>query len=82
MTSSSRMDPPGWITAAIPDSATASMPSLNGKNASDACYRLADLEAVSWAQGDVSVGRKIHVQVCARAAVPRHHVIQGTVQVR
>ena len=33
-------------------------------------------------KGDVSVGRKMHVQVCARAAVPRHHVIQGTVQIR
>ena len=34
--SSSRMDPPGWMTAVIPASAAESMPSLNGKNASDA----------------------------------------------
>ena len=36
MTSSSRIDPPGWITAVAPASMQASMPSANGKNASDA----------------------------------------------
>ena len=36
MTSSSRIDPPGWITAVAPASAAVSRPSANGKNASDA----------------------------------------------
>ena len=36
ITSSSRMLPPGWITAVAPSSATTSRPSRNGKNASDA----------------------------------------------
>ena len=36
MTSSSRIDPPGWITAVAPASAAASSPSANGKKASDA----------------------------------------------
>ncbi len=34
MTSSSRTDPPGWITAATPAAATASRPSRKGKKAS------------------------------------------------
>ena len=34
--SSSRMEPPGWITAAIPAAAALSMPSRNGKKASEA----------------------------------------------
>ena len=45
MTSSSRIDPPGWITAVAPASAATSSPSENGKNASEAttepCQRLA-----------------------------------------
>jgi hypothetical protein len=36
ITSSSRTEPPGWITAVAPASATASSPSGKGKNASDA----------------------------------------------
>ena len=36
ITSSSRIEPPGWITAVIPASAAWSKPSRNGKNASDA----------------------------------------------
>ena len=36
MTSSSRIDPPGWITAVAPASAADSRPSAKGKNASDA----------------------------------------------
>ena len=36
ITSLSRTDPPGWITAVAPASMQASMPSANGKNASDA----------------------------------------------
>src|SRR5205823_1597990 len=36
MTSSSRIEPPGWITAVAPASMQASMPSANGKNASEA----------------------------------------------
>ena len=36
ITSSSRMLPPGWITATAPLSATTSRPSRNGKNASEA----------------------------------------------
>ena len=36
MTSASRIEPPGWITALIPAAAAASMPSRNGKNASEA----------------------------------------------
>src|ERR1051325_5223322 len=36
MTSASRMLPPGWMTAAAPASASASSPSRNGKNASEA----------------------------------------------
>ena len=36
MTSSSRMEPPGWITAVAPASAAASRPSANGKKASEA----------------------------------------------
>src|SRR5881296_3167753 len=36
MTSSSRREPPGWITAVAPARATTSSPSRNGKNASDA----------------------------------------------
>ncbi len=36
ITSSSRIDPPGCITAVIPTLAALSSPSLNGKNASDA----------------------------------------------
>src|SRR5207245_252892 len=36
MTSSSRSEPPGWITAVAPARATTSSPSRNGKNASDA----------------------------------------------
>ena len=36
MTSSSRIEPPGWITALAPASAAASRPSANGKNASEA----------------------------------------------
>ena len=36
MTSSSRTLPPGWITAVAPAAASASRPSRNGKNASDA----------------------------------------------
>src|SRR6266704_1630294 len=36
MTSSSRMLPPGWMTALAPAWATTSTPSRNGKNASDA----------------------------------------------
>ena len=34
MTSASRIDPPGWITAVAPASTAASKPSANGKNAS------------------------------------------------
>src|SRR3982750_4700730 len=36
MTSSSRIDPPGWMTAVAPASTAASKPSANGKKASDA----------------------------------------------
>src|SRR5690606_4077830 len=36
ITSASRIEPPGWITALMPASAAASMPSRNGKNASEA----------------------------------------------
>src|SRR5262249_55596468 len=36
ITSSSRRDPPGWMTAVIPASMPTSSPSANGKNASDA----------------------------------------------
>ncbi len=36
MTSSSRIEPPGWITALIPAWAALSMPSRNGKKASEA----------------------------------------------
>ncbi|MNS60776.1 hypothetical protein D3C72_937870 [compost metagenome] len=36
MTSASRIEPPGWITALMPAAAAASMPSRNGKNASEA----------------------------------------------
>ena len=36
ITSSSRIDPPGWITAVAPASTAASRPSANGKKASDA----------------------------------------------
>ena len=43
-TSSSRTEPPGSITALTPASAAASMPSRNGKNASDASTEAADLE--------------------------------------
>ena len=42
MTSSSRMLPPGWITATAPLSATTSRPSRNGKNASDAFFPFRD----------------------------------------
>ena len=36
MTSLSRMEPPGWITAVIPPEAPTSIPSENGKKASEA----------------------------------------------
>src|SRR3989304_642189 len=36
MTSGSRSEPPGWMQAVAPASATTSRPSLNGKKASDA----------------------------------------------
>ncbi|CAN5222642.1 hypothetical protein BH10PSE1_BH10PSE1_11970 [soil metagenome] len=36
MTSASRMEPPGWITAVAPAAAASISPSANGKNASDA----------------------------------------------
>ncbi len=36
MTSSSRIEPPGWITAVAPASASTSRPSRNGKKASEA----------------------------------------------
>ena len=36
MTSASRFDPPGWITDLMPNSASASRPSRNGKKASEA----------------------------------------------
>src|SRR3546814_5435645 len=36
ITSSSRTEPPGWITAVAPASTAASRPSANGKKASDA----------------------------------------------
>ena len=36
ITSSSRIEPPGWITAVAPASIATSRPSANGKNASDA----------------------------------------------
>src|ERR1700730_2079467 len=36
ITSSSRIDPPGWITAVAPASIATNSPSANGKNASDA----------------------------------------------
>ena len=36
ITSASRTEPPGWTTAVAPAAATASRPSRNGKNASDA----------------------------------------------
>ena len=36
MTSSSRIEPPGWITAVAPASAAATSPSAKGKKASDA----------------------------------------------
>ncbi|KAG1364724.1 hypothetical protein G6F59_018933 [Rhizopus arrhizus] len=36
ITSASRIEPPGWITALMPAAAAASMPSRNGKNASEA----------------------------------------------
>ena len=36
ITSSSRIEPPGWITATAPASTTTSRPSRNGKNASEA----------------------------------------------
>ena len=35
-TSSSRIEPPGWIAARAPCSAAATSPSANGKNASEA----------------------------------------------
>ena len=36
ITSSSRIEPPGWITAVAPASATTCSPSAKGKKASDA----------------------------------------------
>ena len=36
ITSSSRIEPPGWITAVAPASIATSRPSANGKNASEA----------------------------------------------
>src|SRR5918998_1206055 len=36
ITSASRIEPPGWMTAVAPASAAASRPSANGKKASDA----------------------------------------------
>src|SRR6478672_10957616 len=36
MTSSSRIEPPGWMTAVAPASAAASSPSAKGKKASEA----------------------------------------------
>ena len=36
ITSSSRMEPPGWITAVAPASIATNSPSANGKNASEA----------------------------------------------
>src|ERR1044072_922266 len=36
ITSSSRIEPPGWITAVAPASIATSSPSANGKNASEA----------------------------------------------
>ena len=36
MTSSSRIEPPGWITAVAPASTAASSPSAKGKKASEA----------------------------------------------
>jgi hypothetical protein len=36
ITSSSRIEPPGWMTALMPAAAALSMPSRNGKKASEA----------------------------------------------
>ena len=36
ITSASRIEPPGWITAVAPAATAASSPSANGKNASEA----------------------------------------------
>ena len=41
--SSSRIEPPGWMTAVLPASATTSSPSRNGKNASEAAAAPASL---------------------------------------
>ena len=46
MTSASRIEPPGWITAVMPCSAATSTPSRNGKNASDATTEPRVLEAL------------------------------------
>src|SRR3989442_1348321 len=84
MTSSSRSEPPGWITAVTPARATTSSPSRNGKNASDAHTAAAVSGASSWARitarrpeaarvrlDDRSVGRAIAAD---DPAVDRHRV--------
>ena len=58
MTSASRLDPPGWITAVAPASAAASSPSAKGKNASDATTQPSARERSSPA-GGAGLGRLV-----------------------
>ena len=54
MTSASRFDPPGWITAVAPAAAAARSPSAKGKNASDATTQPSARERSSPAAADAS----------------------------
>jgi hypothetical protein len=45
ITSSSRIEPPGWMTALAPAAARTSIPSRNGKKASEATHRAGQVEA-------------------------------------
>ena len=67
MTSSSRTEPPGWITAVAPASIAARRPSANGKNASEATTEPRVAGAAAPARG----GGVLRLQAAMRAASTR-----------
>ena len=70
ITSSSRIEPPGWITAVAPASIATSSPSANGKNASEATTE----PLVSGADSFSSFAASSALRAAMRAAVDAAHL--------
>src|SRR5919112_1894365 len=71
MTSSSRIEPPGWITAVAPASIATSSPSAKGKNASEATTD--PLVSGSAALARRAIGHRLELHVVNDGIVARLH---------